>query len=151
MAWDRKMTAVPSVGVAMSVYNQASIVGDAIESLLCQTQPPEQIVIVDDGSTDGSPEVIAGYEKFGVQLVGLERRGVSEVLNRGASLLETDYVAIQAADDRSLPDRLHLFLNRQLKHLFRISLWANFQLLLIPRLVQKLQSLVQILLNYFYQ
>jgi glycosyltransferase involved in cell wall biosynthesis len=111
MAWDRKMTAVPSVGVAMSVYNQASIVGDAIESLLCQTQPPEQIVIVDDGSTDGSPEVIAGYEKFGVQLVGLERRGVSEVLNRGASLLETDYVAIQAADDRSLPDRLEVELD----------------------------------------
>jgi len=101
----------PTIGVAISAFNQGHLVAESIESLLDQTRTPEQIVVVDDGSTDGSLEVIAGYEKFGVRLVDLERRGVSEVLNRGASLLETDYVAIQAADDRSLPDRLEVELD----------------------------------------
>jgi len=95
-----------SVGVAMSLYNQGRYVAESIESLLDQTAPPDQIVVVDDGSTDDGPEIVQGFESHGVLLLQTHRQGVSNVLNAAVTGLTTDLVAIQACDDRSEPERL---------------------------------------------
>lgn len=58
------MTAVPGVGrvsVVVPCYNARAYVGAALESILAQTQPPEEIIVVDDGSTDDSAAEIARF------------------------------------------------------------------------------------------
>lgn len=99
------MTA-PTIGVAMSLYNQRRFVEEAIESLLDQTLTPDQIVVVDDSSTDGGPDVAERFSRHGVRVERVRRRGVSTVLNHAVDLLTTDIVAIQACDDVSEADRL---------------------------------------------
>ena len=84
------MARLPTVGVAMSVYNQEALVAASIESLLEQTKPPDQIVVADDGSTDGSIDVVERYASEGVELLRLDRCGVAEVLNSAAAALDTD-------------------------------------------------------------
>ena len=90
----------------MSLYNQRCFVEESIESLLDQTLKPDQIVVVDDGSTDGGPEVAERFAHHGVRVERVSRRGVSTVLNHAVELLTTDVVAIQACDDASEPERL---------------------------------------------
>ena len=99
------MTA-PTIGVAMSLYNQRNFVRESIESLLDQTTRPDQIVVVDDGSTDGGTEVAELFTAYGVRVERVNRRGVSTVLNHAVDLLSTDVIAIQACDDASEPERL---------------------------------------------
>ena len=105
------MSRDPTIGVAMSAFNQGHLVAESIESLLDQTRRPDRIVVVDDGSTDDTTSVVSRYEEHGVNLIRLKRRGVSEVLNTAAVNLETDYLAIQAADDVSRPERLEVELD----------------------------------------
>jgi len=90
----------------MSLYNQQQFVDEAIQSLLDQSRPPDQIVVVDDGSTDDGPLRVEQYESHGVKLLKLKRQGVSRVLNRAVEELTTDLIAIQACDDTSEPERL---------------------------------------------
>ena len=94
------------IGVAMSLYNQAQYVEESLDSLLDQTVRPHSIVVVDDGSTDDSYERLERYERFGVKKWRLNRAGVSAVLNRAVQMLDTEFIAIQAADDASNAERL---------------------------------------------
>ena len=96
----------PTIGVAMSLYNQQAYVEEAIESLLDQTRQPDRIVVVDDGSSDAGPNLVRKYEKHGVVLTQVNRQGVSKVLNTAVDLTGTDFVAIQACDDVSEPERI---------------------------------------------
>ena len=98
--------ATHTIGVAMSLYNQRQFVQEAIESLLDQTRRPDQIMVVDDGSSDGGAELAEQYSSHGVRVERVNRQGVSTVLNRAVELLSTDHIAIQACDDVSEPERL---------------------------------------------
>lgn len=95
-----------TIGVAMSLYNQADYIEESLDSLLAQTVRPDMVVVVDDGSADGSFQRLEKYERFGVRRAQLKRAGVSEVLNRAVQLLNTEFIAIQAADDTSNSERL---------------------------------------------
>jgi len=95
-----------TIGVAMSLYNQARYIDESLESLFDQTVRPDVVAVVDDGSDDASFQQLEKYEPFGVRRAQLGRVGVSEVLNRAAQMLNTEFIAIQAADDVSHTDRL---------------------------------------------
>ena len=96
-----------SVGAIIPAHNAAAFVRDAIESVLAQSRPVVDCVVVDDGSTDGTA---AAAEAFGppVRLVRQENRGVSAARNRGAADADGALLAFLDADDRWLPDRLKL-------------------------------------------
>ena len=96
-----------SVGAIIPAHNAAGFVRDAIESVLAQSRPVVDCVVVDDGSTDGTA---AAAEAFGppVRLVRQENRGVSSARNRGAADTDGALLAFLDADDRWLPDRLKL-------------------------------------------
>ena len=96
----------PTIGVALSLYNQGQFVDEALQSLLDQSRQPDEIVVVDDGSTDDGPPRVEQYESHGVKLLRLKRQGVSRVLNSAVEELTTDFIAIQACDDASEPERL---------------------------------------------
>lgn len=79
-------------------YNHAAYLGDAIRSALAQTHPDVEIVVVDDGSTDNSREVV---QQFGAQLrlVCQENAGLSAARNTGIRAATGDYIALLDADD----------------------------------------------------
>ncbi|HLJ59352.1 MAG TPA: glycosyltransferase family A protein [bacterium] len=86
-----------SVSVIIPVYNGERYLGDALESVLAQTVPPMEIVVVDDGSSDGSAAVAARFP--GVRYVAQGHAGPGAARNRGVALARGAFVAFLDADD----------------------------------------------------
>lgn len=87
----------PRVSVVIPCYNAASYLGEALESVRAQSRAADEVLVIDDGSTDDSHEValIAGVDVLRHQ----ENRGPGAALNTGLNIVTGDYVAILAADD----------------------------------------------------
>jgi len=94
------------VSVVIPSYNHARFVGRAIESVRSQTLPVGDLVVVDDGSSDGSREVLAEHLFDRMRVVHQENRGAHEAINRAVALSEGDYVAILNSDDYFESERL---------------------------------------------
>lgn len=97
---------MPRVTVLMSVHNEVRFVGRAIESILAQTFDDFEFLIIDDGSTDGSREVIDSFDDPRIRRMSRENRGLAASLNEGFTMARGEYVARQDADDVSLHTRL---------------------------------------------
>lgn len=97
----------PRISVLMALYNADAFVADAIESILAQTVADFELLILDDGSTDRSAEVVATYaEKDArIRFWGRENRGAPATRNEMAAAARAPYLAVMDADDISLPDR----------------------------------------------
>jgi len=93
-----------NVSVLIPVHNYAAYIGEAIESVLKQTVPAMEIIVVDDGSTDGSGSIAASYP--GVRCYTFPQQGVATARNRLVEYATGDYVAFLDADDLWLQDRL---------------------------------------------
>jgi glycosyltransferase involved in cell wall biosynthesis len=98
--------AVPAVSVLIGAWNNAPTLPRAIESILEQTIEDLELIVVDDGSTDETPEVVRGYRDPRLRRLGLEHQGIARSLNRGLEEARASAVAFQDADDWSLPSRL---------------------------------------------
>jgi glycosyltransferase involved in cell wall biosynthesis len=86
------------VSVVIPAYNAAAFVGEAIECVLGQTEPPTETIVVDDASTDGTLEIVAAYGS--VRCVRLfVNRGQAAALNRGIAESRGKYLAFLDADD----------------------------------------------------
>jgi glycosyltransferase involved in cell wall biosynthesis len=90
------------VSVVVPCYNQARFLGEAIESVLSQGYTDFEIIVVDDGSKDGTQEVAAGYAKENsrVRLISQENRGLAAARNRGLAEARGKYVVFLDSDDR---------------------------------------------------
>jgi len=95
----------PLVSVILSVYNGEKYLAEAIESILNQTYINFEFIIIDDGSTDKSLEIIASYDDKRIVLVSRENRGLIASLNEGIEQAKGKYIARMDADDISLPQR----------------------------------------------
>jgi len=93
------------VSVVVPVYNGERYLGDAIRSLLEQTLPAAEIIVVDDGSTDSSAEVAASFGHE-VKLIRQDNLGVAAARNRGGEAAREPYVAWLDQDDLATPNRL---------------------------------------------
>jgi hypothetical protein len=94
----------PLVTVVIPCYNQAHFLGEAIESVLSQTYPHFEVIVVDDGSTDETSEVASRYEE--VRLIRQENRGLAAARNTGLAAAEGEYLVFLDSDDRLLPGAL---------------------------------------------
>jgi glycosyltransferase EpsE len=104
----------PLVSVIMTVYNAEQYVGKAIDSVLNQTLNDIEFVIVDDGSTDGTPELLAEAKTDPrVRVISKERIGRGRALNVAWRNATGSYIANIDADDLAEPNRLEI----QLKYL----------------------------------
>lgn len=105
----RNNDALPMISVIMPVYNAEKYLDEAIKSILCQTYQDFEFIIINDGSTDKSLEVIKKYEDMhdSIILISRENKGIITSLNEGISLAKGKYIARMDSDDISLPERLY--------------------------------------------
>ncbi len=99
----------PTVAVIIPTYNRGHCVGEAIESVLDQTVPADEIIVVDDGSTDNTPEVLAG---FGDRIIVISQvnRGVSAARNAGIARATSEWITFLDSDDVWYPNRISTLL-----------------------------------------
>ena len=97
----------PLVSVIMSVHNASAVVGQAIDSILKQTFRNFEFIIIDDGSTDGSGEILRKYAESDnrIRLYSQPQSGVITAVNRHSRNARGKYIARMDADDISLPQR----------------------------------------------
>jgi glycosyltransferase involved in cell wall biosynthesis len=100
-----------AVSVIIPTYNHARFVGEAIGSALEQTSKPTEVIVVDDGSTDGTAAIVDRYRDQ-IRVVCQENRGVSAARNAGVALATGDLFAFLDADDLWLPTKLERQLAR---------------------------------------
>ncbi|MEO0557087.1 MAG: glycosyltransferase family A protein [Bacteroidota bacterium] len=96
----------PLVSVIIPVYNGERFIAEAVESVLAQTYPHVELVVVDDGSTDASASIVERYE--GVRLIRQENQGDGVARNRGVEESTGELLAFLDADDRWRPEKLTL-------------------------------------------
>jgi len=99
---------MPVATVILNSYNQERFVAEAIESALGQTVDDIELLIIDNGSTDGSPDVIRGYETDPRVRTFLhpENAPITRRFNEGVAEASTEYVSFLYSDDLLLPDKL---------------------------------------------
>lgn len=98
---------MPKVTVLIPVYNRARFIGDAIDSVLAQTFTDFELLLVDDGSSDGSQAIIRGYDDSRIRLIqNPQNLGIAATRNRGIEAANGEYLAFLDSDDRALPERL---------------------------------------------
>jgi len=99
---------VVKVSVIMSVYNDELYVSDAVKSILNQTYEDFEFIIINDGSTDNSFEILNNYanEDDRIILINQDNMGLTKSLNKAIALSKNNFIARMDSDDISLPNRL---------------------------------------------
>jgi GT2 family glycosyltransferase len=95
----------PSFSIVITAYQAAETIATAVESALAQTRPAEEVVVVDDGSTDDLLGALAPYRDR-IELVRRENGGGAAARNTGAQAAKSDFMAVLDADDAYHPRRL---------------------------------------------
>jgi glycosyltransferase involved in cell wall biosynthesis len=106
----------PKVSVVMSVYNAGDFLQEAVDSVLAQRFADFELIMIDDGSTDGSLSTLRRISDARVKIIQQENRGLIASLNRGIALSTGQYIARMDADDRCMPDRFGLQANHLDQH-----------------------------------
>ena len=93
------------LSVVLSTYNDERFIGKAIESILNQTYPFFEFIIVNDGSTDSTLEIIKSFTDERIVLIDKPNSGLPDSLNQGIAKAKYNWIARMDGDDIALPDR----------------------------------------------
>jgi glycosyltransferase involved in cell wall biosynthesis len=102
---------MPLVSVVMTSYQYDRYIAEAIDSVLNQTMCDLELIIVDDGSTDQSHQIIQSYAKKDHRVkpvLGTVNRGIGHTMNTGIEMATGEFIAFISSDDRWLPDKLEI-------------------------------------------
>ncbi|MEA2573723.1 MAG: hypothetical protein QOH93_1021 [Chloroflexia bacterium] len=106
----------PTVSAVITTYNYGRFLPPAIESVLAQTLRPDEIIVVDDGSTDDTAAIVARYADRGVRYVYKENGGGSSARNAGILAAKCELIAFLDGDDRWLPHKLERQIEQMVRH-----------------------------------
>ena len=100
-------TSEPAVSVVLPTYNRAPLLGRALRSVLGQSYKDFEVIVVDDGSTDGTAEVVAGFDDPRLRYVRLAgNTGAGAARNVGIKMSRGQFLAFQDSDDEWVPSKL---------------------------------------------
>jgi len=105
----------PAVSVVIPAYNAARWIPETLDSVLAQTFRDFEVIVVDDGSTDQTPEVLAGYGDR-IHCLPKVNGGASSARNMGIRAARGSYIAFVDADDLWLPEKLQLQMELLARH-----------------------------------
>ena len=95
----------PKISVVMPVWNGEKYLRAALDSVLAQTFVDFELIVVDDGSTDGTLGILESYPDPRIKILRLDHGGIVTALNRGVEAARGDWIARQDSDDISRPER----------------------------------------------
>lgn len=99
--------AAPAVSIVLPTHQRAALLGRAIDSVLAQTFEDFELLVVDDGSTDATPAVLAAYTDPRLRVLRHDtNRGAAAARNRGIGAARAAVLAFQDSDDEWVPDKL---------------------------------------------
>lgn len=110
-----RTTEPPLVSVIMPSYNTARFIGEAIDSVLEQDYPHKELIVIDDGSTDGTVDVVRGYGER-VRLITQHNQGAAVARNAGLAAARGELIAFQDSDDLWLPGKLRAQVGHLQRH-----------------------------------
>ncbi|HEX6332912.1 MAG TPA: glycosyltransferase [Flavisolibacter sp.] len=110
------MQAAIDISVLMCVYNGEAFIRSAVDSVLAQTLRSFELIIVNDGSTDRTREILAAFRDERIQVVDVPHGGIAQALNTGLRLARAPLVARFDADDICYPHRLQKQLDFMKQH-----------------------------------
>jgi len=96
---------MPGVSVIIPTYNCGRWLHESLDGIFAQTEPPVEVIVVDDGSTDDTPQVLAAYGRR-ITVVQGSHGGLSAARNLGLARATGEWVAFHDADDVAVPDRI---------------------------------------------
>jgi glycosyltransferase involved in cell wall biosynthesis len=96
----------PRISIVMPVWNGEKFLAAAVDSLLAQTFTDFELLVIDDGSTDRTPEILRAYADPRLRVLRLDHAGIVLALNHGLAHARADWVARMDVDDLSEPRRL---------------------------------------------
>ena len=97
---------MPEISVIIPAYNASRTIGPTIESVLAQTFTDFELLVIDDGSTDDTADIVSAVGDLALNCVRTENGGVSVARNRGLDMATGAYVAFLDADDAWRPAKL---------------------------------------------
>ena len=97
---------MPMMSVIIPLYNHESYIGEAIDSVLSQTIDDFELIVIDDGSTDNSGQIVRSYSDNRIRYEYHENKGAAYTINKGIRLARSHYISILNSDDVYLPERL---------------------------------------------
>src|SRR4051812_30498858 len=96
----------PLVSILIPAYNCEGFLAETLRSALSQAWPRKEIIVVDDGSTDGTTTVARQFSGAGVRLVQQANQGAAAARNKAFSVCQGDYIQWLDGDDILSPDKL---------------------------------------------
>jgi glycosyltransferase involved in cell wall biosynthesis len=122
---------LPEISVVIPSYNHAAYIAEAVNSVLFQTLSDLELIVVDDGSTDASLDVLAKFSDPRFRIITQSNQGAHAAINRGLHAASGEYLAILNSDDAYHPQRLEKTVG---------ALKANSQLGLVGSYIQIVDS-----------
>jgi glycosyltransferase involved in cell wall biosynthesis len=100
----------PLVSVIIPAYNHELYIEEALQSVIDQTYPNIELIVINDGSTDKTAEIIQkfvdNHKDFNMQFINKKNEGVCETLNKGIEMSKGEYISFLASDDLWLPNKI---------------------------------------------
>ncbi|MCP9930389.1 glycosyltransferase family 2 protein [Cyanobium sp. AMD-g] len=127
----------PRVSVVLPVYNGLPYLHAAISSILSQSFSDFELIVIDDGSVDGSASALEEFDDQRLRFLRQDNQGLARTLNHGISLARGIYVARQDQDDLSHPDRLALQVAHMEAHQECVLVGSWAQIMEVDRLVDR--------------
>ena len=115
------------ISVVVPVYNKAPFLRRCLDSIVDQTDKSAQVIIIDDGSTDGSGKICDEYKKYGFEVHHTNNNGVSEARNLGIKYAEGDYITFMDADDSYEPDAFDVMTRIAAKNVNNIVQFGHYR------------------------
>lgn len=110
------MSNQPNITVLLPAYNASKYLSEAIESILAQTYTNFEFLIINDGSSDNTIDIINSYKDDRIKVISRENKGLIATLNEGIDAASTEIIARMDADDVSFPNRLETQYNYLQQH-----------------------------------